>query len=315
MAEPRKLHSLLTCSATHRVNQFLRHSLSTPLSAFSLQNYRPSTCASQSNNSEVSLVPFLCTSKLSERIKNIFQTVLKDKETGPKKHINDEKKYSPDQIIKPNWQSSIDVDNRISSNKINSKENNNSDFQNCEGKRSYDRKSSGKADQNSRVMSENILLYPTISLNKYTDNNNINNCNNNINDLTNNIDSDNNINNNYKNNSNYDIINNSNENNISDCYNSSNYSHNTNNIRNQNQNQMNNNYFTTTRNFSSYWSKPEETFYDILGVTKECSSKEIKSAYYKEAKKCHPDLNPNDAKATGIIEQRKFLRNILKIIF
>ena len=127
MAEPRKLHSLLTCSATHRVNQFLRHSLSTPLSAFSLQNYRPSTCASQSND--------------SERIKNIFQTVLNDKETGPKKHINDEKKYSPNQIIKPNWRSSIDVNNRISSNKINSKENNNSDFQNCEGKRSYDRKS------------------------------------------------------------------------------------------------------------------------------------------------------------------------------
>ena len=64
-----------------------------------------------------------------------------------------------------------------------------------------------------------------------------------------------------------------------------------------------NSYHIVKRNFSSYWSAPEETFYDVLGVTKSSTTKEIKSAYYKEAKKCHPDLNPNDAKATGTYEQ------------
>ena len=38
-------------------------------------------------------------------------------------------------------------------------------------------------------------------------------------------------------------------------------------------------------------------YYEVLGVAKNASDAEIKSAYRKKAKECHPDLHPNDKNA------------------
>lgn len=44
-------------------------------------------------------------------------------------------------------------------------------------------------------------------------------------------------------------------------------------------------------------------YYNVLGLTKTASEKEIKSAYRKLARKYHPDLNPNDAEAEKKFKQ------------
>ena len=41
----------------------------------------------------------------------------------------------------------------------------------------------------------------------------------------------------------------------------------------------------------------KKDFYDVLGVSKTATAAEIKSAYRNMAKKCHPDLHPNDKEA------------------
>lgn len=57
---------------------------------------------------------------------------------------------------------------------------------------------------------------------------------------------------------------------------------------------INRNLFLQTRLLHS---KP--THYDTLGVKKTASQSEIKNAFIKLSKKMHPDLNPNDPKATS----------------
>jgi len=52
-------------------------------------------------------------------------------------------------------------------------------------------------------------------------------------------------------------------------------------------------------------------YYQILGIDKKASEKEIKNAYRKLARKYHPDLNPNDAEANKKFQQLNEANEVL----
>lgn len=54
---------------------------------------------------------------------------------------------------------------------------------------------------------------------------------------------------------------------------------------------------TSSGGATSSTAVADSEFYDLLGVTPGASSSEIKKAYYREARQCHPDKNPGDAAA------------------
>eukprot|EP01038_Epipyxis_sp_PR26KG_P008918 gene8918-12026_t len=55
-------------------------------------------------------------------------------------------------------------------------------------------------------------------------------------------------------------------------------------------------------------TEPPVSLYEVLGVSRTATAQEIKIAYFREAKKSHPDLNPNDFKAKERFQKVRLMR-------
>ena len=57
-----------------------------------------------------------------------------------------------------------------------------------------------------------------------------------------------------------------------------------------------------------------EDFYQVLGIKRGASTKEIKQAYRKLAREFHPDVNPDDKKAEERFKEINNAHEVLSLI-
>lgn len=56
----------------------------------------------------------------------------------------------------------------------------------------------------------------------------------------------------------------------------------------------------------------QKSLYDVLGISKNCTEKEIKAAYFRESKKYHPDVNPDNSEAAEKFREITAAYEVLK---